>query len=139
MRESGDLKSSKKREKMAGPKKFEDLEAWRKARDLVNMIYDMTQESSLARDFGLKDQIQRAAVSIMSNLAEGFDRTHQAEKLQYYRVARASAGEVRSLLYILGDRKFVEEGSLKKARDLIDAIGAMVYALAQSFANSSKH
>jgi len=103
------------------------------------MIYDMTQESSLARDFGLKDQIQRAAVSIMSNLAEGFDRTHQAEKLQYYRVARASAGEVRSLLYILGDRKFVEEGSLKKARDLIDAIGAMVYALAQSFANSSKH
>lgn len=124
---------------MAGPKKFEDLEAWRKARDLVNMIYDMTQESSLARDFGLKDQIQRAAVSIMSNLAEGFDRTHQAEKLQYYRVARASAGEVRSLLYILGDRKFVEEGSLKKARDLIDSIGAMVYALAQSFANSSKH
>ena len=124
---------------MAGPKKFEDLEAWRKARDLVNMIYDMTQESSLARDFGLKDQIQRAAVSIMSNLAEGFDRTHQAEKLQYYRVARASAGEVRSLLYILGDRKIVEEGSLKKARDLIDSIGAMVYALAQSFANSSKH
>ena len=121
---------------MAGPKKFEDLEAWRKARDLVNMIYDMTQESSLARDFGLKDQIQRAAVSIMSNLAEGFDRTHQAEKLQYYRIARASAGEVRSLLYILGDRKFAEGGSLKKAHDLIDSLGAMVYALAQSLAKS---
>lgn len=121
---------------MAGPKKFEDLEAWRKARDLVNMIYDMTQESSLARDFGLKDQIQRAAVSIMSNLAEGFDRTHQAEKLQYYRIARASAGEVRSLLYILGDRKFAEGGSLKKAHDLIDLLGAMVYALAQSLAKS---
>jgi len=123
---------------MAGLKKFEDLGAWRKSRELVNMIYGMTQEGSLARDFGLKDQIQQAGISIMSNLAEGFDRAHQAEKLQYYRVARVSAGEVRSLLYILGDRKFASESLLNKAYDLIDSIGAMVYGLIQSLANSPK-
>jgi len=123
---------------MAGPKKFEDLEAWKKARQLVNLIYDMTQEGSLARDFGLKDQVQRAGVSVMSNLAEGFDRTHQAEKLQFYRVARASAGEVRSLLYILGDRKYADERILSEAHTLIDSIGAMIYALSQTLANAQK-
>jgi len=117
---------------MAGPKKFEDLESWRKARELVNLIYDMTQEGSLARDFGLKDQVQRAAVSVMSNLAEGFDRSHQAEKLQFYRIAKASAGEVRSLVYILQDRKFAEDKMLMEAHRLVDSLGAMIYSLAQS-------
>jgi four helix bundle protein len=115
-----------------GPKKFEDLESWRKARELVNLIYDMTQEGSLARDFGLKDQLQRAAVSVMSNLAEGFDRNHQAEKLQFYRIAKASAGEVRSLLYILQDRKFAEDKMLAEDHRLVDSLGAMTYSLAQS-------
>ena len=55
---------------MAGPLRFEDLEAWKKARELVNLVYEMTEEGPLARDFGLRGQIQRAAVSIMSNLAE---------------------------------------------------------------------
>jgi len=68
---------------MAGPKRFEDLDAWRKARELVNLVYDMTQNGPLSKDYGLRDQIQRAAVSIMSNIAEGFDRSHKAEKLQF--------------------------------------------------------
>ena len=64
---------------------------------MVNLVYDMTEQQPLAREFGLRGQIQRAAVSIMSNLAEGYERTHKAEKIQFYKIAKASAGEVRSL------------------------------------------
>jgi four helix bundle protein len=78
---------------------FEDFEAWRQARRLVNEIYSLTREnSSLSKDFALTGQVQRAAVSIMSNVAEGFERTHLPEKIQFYNIARGSTGEVRSLL-----------------------------------------
>ena len=81
--------------------KFEDLEAWKSARILVNNIYSLTREPVLKSDFGLCSQIQRAVVSIMTNIAEGFERSHVPEKLQFYNIARASAGEVRSLLYVI--------------------------------------
>ena len=116
-----------------GPKRFEDLQAWQKARGLVNQIYDMTQQGPLARDFGLRDQIQRASVSIMSNIAEGFDRTHKAEKLQFYRVARASAGGVRSLLYILSDRQYDKPESIQSAQEMADELGKMILGLIRSF------
>ena len=120
---------------MAGPKRFEDLEAWKKARVLVNSVYDMTQQGPLSKDFGLRDQIQRAAVSVMSNVAEGFDRSHKAEKLQFYRVARASAGEVRSLLYILSDRKMADGSSIQNAQSLADEVGGIIQGLIRSFQN----
>jgi four helix bundle protein len=101
--------------------------------DLVNRIYDMTQQGPLAKDFGLRDQIQRAAVSIMSNIAEGFDRTHKAEKLQFYRVARASAGEVRSLLYILSDRQYGNPELIQSAQELADELGKIIQGLIRSF------
>ena len=81
---------------------FEDLEAWQQARQLVNQTYSLTRaNSSLAKDFGVTNQLQRAAVSIISNVAEGFERAHLAEKIQFYNVARSSTGEVRSLLYLV--------------------------------------
>ncbi len=80
---------------------FEDLNAWKKARELVNRVYSLTREGALAKNFGLCGQIQRAAVSVMSNVAEGFERAHAAEKLQAYNIARSSCGEVRSLLYVI--------------------------------------
>ena len=123
---------------MGGPKRFEDLSAWQKARELVNLVYDMTQSGALAKDFGLRDQIQRAAVSIMSNIAEGFDRSHKAEKLQFYRVARASAGEVRSLLYILLDRDYADSDLIRKAQSLADQVGGIVQGLIRSFQESSE-
>src|SRR5256885_7154196 len=83
---------------------FEDLEAWQQARQLVIEIYSLTREnSSLSKDFWLTGQVQRAAVSIMSNVAEGFERTHLPEKIQFYNIARGSTGEVRSLLYVISD------------------------------------
>ena len=72
---------------------FEDLQAWKQARQLVNGIYSLTRAEALAKDFGLCGQIQRAGVSIMSNIAEGFERMHLAEKLQFYNIARGSSAD----------------------------------------------
>jgi four helix bundle protein len=80
---------------------FEDLDAWKKARELVNAIYAITGKSVLTKDFGLCGQIQRAAVPAMSNVAEGFERQHSPEKLQAYNIARASCGEVRLIPNLL--------------------------------------
>src|ERR1035441_3408644 len=82
---------------------FEDLESWQQARRLTKQIYSVTREDQIARDFGLCSQIQRAGVSAMSNLAEGFERHHVQEKLQFYNVAHASTAEVRSLSYVIED------------------------------------
>jgi len=82
---------------------FEDLESWQQARQLTKQIYSVTREDGIAKDFGLCGQIQRAGVSVMSNLAEGFERRHVQEKLQFYNVAHASTGEVRSLTYVIED------------------------------------
>ena len=86
-----------------GVKSFEDLEVWRVARQVVNAVYALSREPGLARDVGLCGQVQRAAVSIMSHVAEGFERLHVPEKLQFYNVARGSSAEVRSLLYVVED------------------------------------
>jgi four helix bundle protein len=82
---------------------FEDLESWQQARQLTKQIYTATRENEIARDFGLCSQIQRAGVSTMSNIAEGFERRHVQEKLQFYNVAHASTAEVRSLTYVIED------------------------------------
>jgi len=89
--------------------RFEDIEAWKEARKLVNMIYDISDEEKLSRDFGLKNQIRNASVSVMSNIAEGFDRETNREFIQFLIVARASASEVKSQLYVGLDRQYIEQ------------------------------
>jgi four helix bundle protein len=111
---------------------FEDLDAWRKARMLVNSVYAITRHDSLAKDFGLCSQIQRAAVSIMSNIAEGFERHHSSEKLQAYNVARGSCGEVRSLLYVVEDNYSATLQSARDARKLLEDVGSLISGLMSS-------
>ena len=111
---------------------FEDLDAWRKARRLVKGVYDLTREPALARDFGVCGQIQRAAVSVMSNVAEGFERAHGAEKLQAYNIARASCGEVRSLLYVIEDNCSPKAPALSEVRGLAGDAGSLVSGLIAS-------
>lgn len=84
---------------MALIKKFEDIIGWQEARKLVKEIYKITNEGSFARDFGMRDQIQRAAVSVMTNIAEGFDCDSQTEFARFLGYSRRSAVEVQSLLY----------------------------------------
>ena len=113
---------------------FEDLEAWKKARQLVNDVYAMTRQTALSKDFGLCGQVQRAAISAMSNIAEGFERQHIPEKLQAYNIARASCGEVRSLLYVIED---IYQSALINPREMRDSVG-MVGALITGLISSTR-
>jgi len=92
---------------MAQIKRFEDIEGWKKARELVSAIYAVSSKGSFAKDFELRDQIRRAAVSVMSNIAEGFERGGDKEFSQFLSLAKASCGEVRSQLYVALDQKYV--------------------------------
>lgn len=75
---------------------FEDLKVWQKARELANLIYSVTRQETCSRDFGLVDQIRRAAVSVISNIAEGFERGSYTEFIQFLYIAKGSCGEVRA-------------------------------------------
>jgi len=92
---------------MATIKSFEDIEAWQKARSLSKEIFDLTTVGTFSRDFGLRDQINRASGSIMDNIAEGFERSGTKEFIQFLAIAKGSAGEVRSQLYRALDRNHI--------------------------------
>jgi four helix bundle protein len=107
---------------MAG---FEELVAWQKARELTKDIYRVTCDGNFARDFGLRDQIRRAAVSIMSNIAEGYDRGGRAEFHQFLVIAKASCAEVRSQLYVAYDVGYLPQElfhALKKSTEELSKI-----------------
>lgn len=114
---------------MAGVNRFEDLIAWQKARELANQVYRITNTGSFSRDFGLRDQIQRAAVSVMSNIAEGFERKSPADFHRFLVMAKASCGEVRSQLYLALDIGYVEQDEfdsvMKLANDTSRIIGGL--------------
>ena len=89
--------------------RFEDIEAWKLARDLTRRVYETTDKGEFARDFGLRDQIRRAAGSIMHNIAEGFDAGSNAEFVRFLQYAKRSCTEVQSQLYVALDQKYVTE------------------------------
>jgi four helix bundle protein len=87
--------------------KFEDIIAWQKARELTKEIYKCTRSGEFARDYGLKDQIRRASVSAMANVAEGFERGGDKEFIQFLSTSKGSCGEVKSHLYVALDQAYV--------------------------------
>ncbi len=92
---------------MAGIKRFEDLEAWKISREVTSEIYRICKNDLFLKDFGLRNQICRASVSIMSNIAEGFERDGDKEFINFLSIAKGSAGEVRSQLYVALDQNYV--------------------------------
>ena len=94
---------------MARIEKFEDLEIWKLAKDVANQIYDITSIGKFSQDYVLRDQIRRAAVSIFSNIAEGFERNGNKEFLQFLSIAKASCGEVRAQLIFAKDREYISK------------------------------
>ena len=114
---------------MARIEKFEDIEAWQKARELTREIYRLTNQGAFAKDFGLRDQIRRASVSIMSNIAEGFERNRRAEFHQFLSTAKASCAEVRSQLYVAFDIGYIDKGTferlLQQAEEVARIIGGL--------------
>ena len=94
---------------MATIERFEDLEAWKIAREITKDVYRICKNESFSRDYGLRDQICRASVSVMSNIAEGFERDGGKEFVNFLSIAKGSAGEVRSQLYAALDQNYISE------------------------------
>src|SRR3990167_3750717 len=113
-------------------KAFEDLYIWQISRELVNLIYQFTSQKSFT-DFSLKDQIQRAAVSIISNIAEGFERGTKDEFLYFLYIAKGSCGEVRTQLYIALDRKFISQSQFFTASEKTRQVSALLYKFIEGF------
>ena len=96
---------------------FEDLFIWQKAVELAKEIYIITEKKGLKNDFGLKEQLRRAVVSISTNIAEGFERRSRKEYLNFLNIAKGSSGEVRSLLYISLQVGYIDESEHKLLRE----------------------
>ena len=110
--------------------KFEDLDCWKKARELANLVYDLTNQRSLGKDFQLRDQIRDAAGSVMHNIAEGFEAGSDAEFVRFLKISRRSASEVQSELYLAVDRKYITTNRLqityKKATEVKRLINGLI-------------
>ena len=105
---------------MASIQRFEDIQAWQKARVLVREIYQLSAQGRFSRDFGLRDQICRAAVSSMSNIAEGFIRNSNKDFAHFLDIARASAAEVQALLYVALDVGYMDTTEFERLYSLGD-------------------
>jgi four helix bundle protein len=113
-------------------KRFEDILAWQEARKLVKDVYRITQEGAFAKDIGLRDQIQRAAVSVMANIAEGFDCESHVEFARFLGIARRSSVEVQSLLYAALDIGYLNSETFKVIYTQADKAKALTGGLKKS-------
>jgi four helix bundle protein len=120
---------------MTTVQKFEDLICWQKSRLLTKEIYRVLKN---CKDFGFKDQIQRAAVSIMSNIAEGFERGTQQELVNYLYIAKGSAGEVRAQLYVALDVGYLNIEMFKYLNNLVQECSRLIQSFAQKVKGGSK-
>ena len=111
---------------MANIERFEDIEAWQKARELTREIYRITNQGAFVKDFGLRDQIRRAAVSIMSNIAEGFGRGGNKEFIQFLSTAKGSASEVQAQLYVALDAEYITKDQFQQLYGLAQSSGKMI-------------
>lgn len=105
---------------------FEDLEVWKLARELTRNIYKVTSNGTFSKDYGLRDQIRRASVSIMSNIAEGYERGGNQELIQFLSIAKGSSGEVRSQIYVASDQGYVGKNDCKRLLDTFKKLSIMI-------------
>jgi four helix bundle protein len=111
---------------MSKIERFEDIVGWQKARELTKGVYAHTKNNPFSKDFGLKDQIQRASVSIMGNIAEGFDRGGDKEFVQFLSVSKGSCGEVKSHLYVALDQQYVTAAEFTNLYGQADEVGKLL-------------
>lgn len=114
---------------MATARSFEDMEVWKSARKLTKDIYLLTQTGPLGRDFALRDQVRRAAVSVVSNIAEGFERSGNAEFIRFLNIAKGSAGEIRAQIYLALDLEYLTEKEFGALSNQITSISRQISAL----------
>ena len=109
--------------------RFEDLIAWQKSRELTREIYQTSRQSEFARDYALVSQIRRSAISIMSNIAEGFERKGRGEFHQFLSIAKASCAEVRSQLYIAFDAGYINQYTFENLISQAEEVGRIIGGL----------
>jgi four helix bundle protein len=112
-------------------KTFEEITAWQKARELTRRIYDVTGKGRFGRDFALVDQMRRASISVMSNIAEGFERKGSKESAYFLSVAKGSLGEVRAQLYVASDQSYIDDAVFKELSLLAAETGRLIGGLAR--------
>ena len=112
-------------------KRFEEIQAWQKAREITKRIYLMSNKTDFSKDFSLRDQMKRASVSIMANIAEGHGRRTAAEFANFLNISRGSAIELPSHLYVALDLNYISQNEFKETYDLIDEVSRMLLSLAQ--------
>ena len=117
-------------------KRIADIQAWQKARQATRMIYELTGKGMFAKDFGPRNQIQRAAVSIMANIAEGFGRRSGKEFANSLNMAHGSVSETQSHLYVALDLNYIAQPSFSKLYELLDEVSRMTLTLAQHLRGS---
>lgn len=120
---------------MGQTKQFEDMEVWQAAKQVVIEVYRLTRDGALAKDYGFKDQFQRAAVSIMANIAEGYERGGNRELIQFLYIAKGSAAESRSLVHVAKDLGYLSEeqrsGMLERLVSIGRQLGGFIRYLEQ--------
>ena len=121
---------------MAGFKKFEDILGWQKARQITKRIYEITTAANFAKDFGLRDQIRRAAVSIMAKIAEGQGRHSDQEFANFLNIAPGSIAETQSHPYIALDLQYLTQEDFTEIYDLLDEVARMTMGLMKHLRNS---
>jgi len=117
-------------------KRFEDLDVWKTGRFVVNKVYEITAKGEFFKDFVLKDQMRGAAISIISNIGEGFERDGDSEHKQFLSYAKGSAGEVRSQLYVALDREYITREEFDETYDLPVRESRMLSGFIQYIKNS---
>jgi four helix bundle protein len=110
-------------------KGLHEMDAWLKARELVREIYAVSNQELFKKDFALRDQIRRAAVSILSNIAEGYDQDGNAEFMHFLSIAKGSAGELKSQLHIALDQNYLSKPAFERLHGLVLRVGSLIAGL----------
>lgn len=133
-------KQSERREvqTVRAARRFEDLAFWQHARGLTRAIYGLTQKDRFTKDYGLKEQVQRAAVSVMSNIAEGFSRGSNVEFIQFLFVAKGSVSEVQSQLYVALDLGYISQEEFHQVYRKADQVAKTMNAFIQGVKRTGK-
>ena len=121
---------------MASFKKFEDIKAWQKAREVTRIIYRTTTNGEFSKDYDLRSQIRRASISIMANIAEGFGRHSDKDFANFLNISHASACDVQSHLYIALDLNYINQANFNNLYDSLGEIARMIYALGEHLRKS---
>jgi len=121
---------------MAKIEKFEDIESWKLAREATHLIYEASSGGEFGRDFALRDQIRRSAISTMSNIAEGFEREGNKEFLNFLSVAKGSCAECRAQLYVALDQKYITAEQFDQAYGKLDETGRVIGGFMRYLRNS---